>query len=59
MNPPLVSIIVPVYNQRPDFLRECIESVINQTYTNIEIIISDNHSTNETPEVLNTYRISG
>lgn len=56
MNAPLVSIIIPVYNQRPDFLRECIESVINQTYTNIEVIISDNHSTNETPEVLNTFR---
>lgn len=56
MNAPLVSIVIPVYNQRPEFLKECIESVIGQTYTNIEIIVSDNHSTNETPEVLNSFR---
>jgi glycosyltransferase involved in cell wall biosynthesis len=53
---PLVSVLIPVYNQRPEFLKNCIDSVINQTYTNIEIIVSDNHSTNEVREVVNTYR---
>jgi glycosyltransferase involved in cell wall biosynthesis len=46
MSLPLVSIIIPMYNQRPDFLRECLKSAVNQTYKNIEIIVSDNHSTN-------------
>ncbi len=53
---PLVSIVIPVYNQRSEFLRECIESAINQTYANIEIIISDNHSTNGTSAVLDTFK---
>jgi len=52
---PLVSIVIPVYNQRVDFFRACVESAINQTYQNLEIIISDNHSTNEIPELINEY----
>ncbi len=35
---PLVSIIIPVYNVEK-YLRQCLESIVNQTYTNIEIII--------------------
>jgi glycosyltransferase involved in cell wall biosynthesis len=46
-DPPLVSIIIPVYNQRADFLRTCLDSAVSQDYGNIEIIISDNHSTNK------------
>ncbi|MEM1252510.1 MAG: glycosyltransferase family 2 protein [Cyanobacteria bacterium P01_H01_bin.21] len=41
---PLISVIIPTYN-RPDYLREAIASVINQTYTNLEIIVSDDCST--------------
>jgi len=52
---PLVSIIIPTYNQRESYLRECIESAIGQTYENIEIIISDNHSTNNAPEIIAEY----
>ena len=52
---PLVSIVIPTYNQKDSFLRECIESAILQTYSNIEIVISDNHSTNNVPEVLKEY----
>ena len=40
----LISIIVPVYNVE-QYLRKCIESIKNQTYTNIEIIIVDDGST--------------
>ena len=37
---PLVSIIIPIYNVEA-YLPECLESVINQTYTNLEIILVD------------------
>ncbi len=42
--PPLVSIVIPVFNQEEIFLRTSIESAVGQSYRNIEIIISDNHS---------------
>ncbi|MGF7078357.1 glycosyltransferase family 2 protein [Mucilaginibacter sp. UYCu711] len=45
---PLVSILIPIYNQKPHFLREAITSAINQTYPNIEIVLSDNLSTDNT-----------
>jgi len=40
---PLVSVIIPTYN-RPEYLKQAIASAINQTYQNIEIIVSDNCS---------------
>jgi glycosyltransferase involved in cell wall biosynthesis len=46
MNQPLVTIGLPTYN-RPDGLQKVLASIKNQTYTNLEIIISDNCSTNE------------
>ena len=53
---PLVSIIVPTYNQNLDYLRTCIQSALNQTYENIEVIVSDNHSTNGAAELLNAIK---
>ena len=47
---PLVSVVTPVYNGET-YLRECIESVINQTYQNWEYIIADNCSTDRTLEI--------
>lgn len=52
---PLVSIIIPTYNQREHFLKESIESAISQTYPNTEIILSDNHSTNGTSAIIAAY----
>ncbi|RYY71324.1 MAG: glycosyltransferase family 2 protein [Chitinophagaceae bacterium] len=52
---PLVSVIIPTYNQKEKFLRECIESAMAQTYTNIRIVISDNHSTNNAPLIMAEY----
>ncbi|WP_414572956.1 glycosyltransferase family 2 protein [Nostoc sp. CCY 9925] len=40
---PLVSVIIPTYN-RPDYLKQAIASAVQQTYQNIEIIVSDNCS---------------
>jgi GT2 family glycosyltransferase len=47
---PLVSIITPVFNTPVRWLRECIESVLAQTYENWELILIDDHSTD--PETL-------
>ncbi|WP_139141719.1 glycosyltransferase family 2 protein, partial [Bacillus anthracis] len=39
-----VSVIVPVYNKE-DYLKRCINSVLNQTYMNLEIILINDGST--------------
>lgn len=56
MNKPTVSIIIPTYN-RAKLLERAIESVLNQTYDNIiEIIITDDGSTDNTKEVIEKYK---
>lgn len=53
---PLISIVVPTYNTDEAFLRECIESVIIQSYTNWELCIADDASTDKiTLNVLKEY----
>ena len=47
---PLVSIIVPVYKVE-EYLDECVESIINQTYSNIEIILVDDGSPDKCPRL--------
>jgi hypothetical protein len=47
---PLVSIGVPVYNGGP-FIRQALNSLSDQTYRNVEIVISDNGSTDETARI--------
>ena len=51
---PLVTIVTPAYNRARE-LAETIESVLAQTYPNIEYIVLDDGSTDETPEVLRRY----
>lgn len=55
MNNPLVSILIPVYNTEK-YVAEAIESVLNQTYKNIEIIIVDDGSTDKSWEIVESYR---
>ena len=50
-----VSIIIPVHNSEKH-LKECIESVINQTYKNLEIIIVDDNSTDNSVEIIKYYK---
>lgn len=50
----LISVIVPVYNIEI-YLRECIDSLINQTYKNIEIIIVDDGSTDSSSIICDEY----
>jgi len=51
---PLVSVVTPVYNGAK-YLAECIESVLNQTFTNFEYIIVNNCSTDGTLEIARKY----
>jgi glycosyltransferase involved in cell wall biosynthesis len=52
---PLVSIGIPTYNRAGRYLRECIKSAINQTYPSIEIIVSDNCSTDGTAALVTIF----
>ena len=52
---PLVNVVTPVYNGA-EFIRECIESVLAQTYSNWEYIIVDNCSTDGTPDIAREYQ---
>lgn len=51
---PLVSILIPTYNQTK-FLKIALESAINQTYGNIEIIIGDDSTTDEVEKFIKPY----
>ena len=51
---PFVSVIIPVYNAEK-YLRECLDSVVNQTLREIEIICVDDGSTDSSPAVLAEY----
>lgn len=54
MDNEIISIIIPVYNVK-NYMHMCIESAINQTYTNIEIILIDDGSTDGSGEICDDY----
>lgn len=56
MENPLITIIVPVYNVE-QYLRTCIESVINQSYTNWELLLVNDGSIDKSPDICNEYAI--
>lgn len=54
MDQSLISVIVPIYKVQ-DYLDECVESIINQTYSNIEIILVDDGSPDECPNMCDAW----
>ncbi|OWT33488.1 hypothetical protein BGI41_02185 [Methanobrevibacter sp. 87.7] len=50
-----VSVIIPVFNTEEYYLKECLDSVINQTLNDIEIICINDGSTNNSLDILNEY----
>ena len=50
----LVSIVVPVHNSSK-YLKRCLDSILNQTYKNIEVITVENGSTDDSLEILKSY----
>ena len=51
---PLISVIIPTYNQA-QFIEEAVESVLGQSYRNLEIIVVDDGSTDNTKDILRSY----
>jgi glycosyltransferase involved in cell wall biosynthesis len=51
---PLISIIIPVYNTEK-YLRQCLDSVIQQTYPNLEVLLMDNGSTDASGSICEEY----
>jgi glycosyltransferase involved in cell wall biosynthesis len=57
-NHPLVSIIMAAKDTEP-YLHHCLDSILDQTYTNWELIAVNDHSTDRTPEILTEYSRKG
>ena len=54
MNAPLISIIIPIYKVE-QYLRRCLDSIINQTYTNLDIVLVDDGSPDKSPQICDDY----
>ena len=48
------SILIPVYNVEP-YLRQCLDSIVNQTYKNLQVVIIDDGSKDGSPVICDEY----
>jgi len=55
MSDPFITIAIPTYNRADKYLKETLECALNQTYSNTEILVSDNCSTDNTEEVVRSF----
>lgn len=55
---PQISIVVPVYKVEENFLRNCIEKILEQTYSDIELILVDDGSPDKCGEICDEYAVS-
>src|SRR5262245_26084808 len=53
-NGPLVGVVVPAYNEE-QYIRECVDSVLAQSYQNWHLVIVDNASTDQTFDIIQAY----
>ncbi|MBR5223237.1 MAG: glycosyltransferase family 2 protein [Clostridia bacterium] len=51
---PLVSVIVPIYNVE-NYLKKCVESILNQSHKNLEVILVDDGSTDSCPQICDNF----
>lgn len=55
MREPLVTVFMPVYNSE-QYIREALESILNQTYQNLDILLVDDGSTDRSVEIIKSYQ---
>ena len=56
MSKPILSIIVPIYNVE-DYLERCIKSILNQTFSDFELILVDDGSTDSRLKICNEFKV--
>lgn len=56
MNDKLVTVVVPIYNVEK-YLKKCVDTIINQTYQNLEIILVDDGSTDSSGKIADDYQV--
>ena len=57
LNNPLISVLMPAYNAEK-YIKEAIESILNQTFSNFEFIIIDDGSIDATEEIIKSFKDS-
>ena len=55
---PKISALLPIYNTQEEHLKECINSILNQTFKDFELIILNDGSTNNVEEIIKQYNDS-
>lgn len=55
MKTPLISVLIPIYNKEK-YLKSCLDSVLNQTYKNLEVILINDGSTDKSKEICEKYK---